>query len=89
VDFAILGDAEECCGMPAYWSGHREVFTEIAADRVQRFDDLGVETIVAASGSCLGAMRSKYPEYARSPRAHVVHATEFLARLIEEGDLLD
>ncbi len=87
VDFAILGDAEDCCGMPAYWTGHRDVFRKIAADRAQRFDDLGVETIVAASGSCLGAMRSKYPEYARRPRAQVVHATELLARLIEEGKL--
>jgi Fe-S oxidoreductase len=87
VDFAILGDAERCCGMPAYWSGHRDVFTKIAADTARRFDDLGTETIVVASGSCLGAMRSKYPEYARRPRAHVVHATEFLARLIDEGKL--
>jgi len=87
VDFAILGDAEDCCGMPAYWTGHRDVFTKIAADRAQRFDDLGAETIVATSGSCLGAMRSKYPEYARRPRANLVHATEFLARLIEEGKL--
>ena len=84
VDFAVLADAEDCCGMPAYWTGHRDVFTKIAADRAQRFDDLGAETIVTASGSCLGAMRSKYPEYARRPRAQVVHATEFLARLIEE-----
>ena len=87
VDFAILGDAEKCCGMPAYWTGHRDVFTKIAADTARHFDDLGAETIVVASGSCLGAMRSKYPEYARRPRAHVVHATEFLARLIEEGKL--
>ena len=87
VDFAILGDAEDCCGMPAYWTGHSDVFTQIAAERAQRFDDLGVETIVTASGSCLGAMRSKYPEYARGPRAHLVHATELLAQLIEEEKL--
>jgi Fe-S oxidoreductase len=87
VDFAIFGDAEECCGLPAYWTGHREVFAKIAAERAQRFDDLGAETIVAASGSCLGAMRSKYPEYARRPRADVVHATELLAGLIGEGKL--
>ena len=87
VDFAIQGDVEDCCGLPAYWTGHREVFARIAADRAQRFDDLGVETIIAASGSCLGAMRSKYPEYARRPRAQVVHATELLARLIEEERL--
>jgi Fe-S oxidoreductase len=87
VDFAILGDAESCCGMPAYWTGHSDVFSKIAGDRVQRFDDLGAETIVTASGSCLGAMRSKYPEYARRPRAQVLHATELLAQLIEAGKL--
>jgi Fe-S oxidoreductase len=87
VDFAILGDAEGCCGMPAYWTGHGDVFTRVATERVQRVDELEAETIVAASGSCLGAMRSKYPEYARRPRAQVVHATELLAGLIEEGKL--
>jgi Fe-S oxidoreductase len=87
VDFTILGDEEDCCGLPAYWTGHRDLFSRIAAARAERFDDLGVDTIVATSGSCLGAMRSKYPEYARGPRAQVIHATELLARLIEEGKL--
>jgi Fe-S oxidoreductase len=87
VDFAILGEAERCCGLPAYWTGHRDLFTGIATDEAGRLDDLGAETIVTTSGSCLGAMRSKYPEYARSPRARVVHATEFLAELIEKGGL--
>jgi Fe-S oxidoreductase len=32
-------------------------------------------------------MHAKYPEYARRPQAQVVHATELLARLIEEGKL--
>jgi Fe-S oxidoreductase len=88
IDFAILGDAEGCCGLPAYWTGHRDLFTRIAAETAQRFDDLQARTIVVASGSCLGAIRSKYPEYARAPRAEVLHATEFLARLIEKGRLL-
>jgi Fe-S oxidoreductase len=87
VDFAVLGDAEGCCGLPAYWTGHRDIFARTAADTARRFDKSGAETIVTASGSCLGAIRSKYPEYARRPRAQVVHATEFLARLIEEGRL--
>jgi Fe-S oxidoreductase len=32
-------------------------------------------------------MRSKYPEYARAPKARVVHATEFIAQLITDGSL--
>jgi Fe-S oxidoreductase len=87
VDFAVLGDEEGCCGLPAYWTGYRDLFTRIADETAGRFDGSGAETIVTVSGSCLGAVRSKYPEYARSPRAQVVHATEFLARLIEEGRL--
>jgi Fe-S oxidoreductase len=73
--------------MPAYWTGHCDVFAKVAAARSERFDELGVETIVVTSGSCLGALRSKYPEYARGPRARVVHATELLERLIEDGKL--
>jgi Fe-S oxidoreductase len=92
LDFAVLGDAEGCCGLPAYWTGHRDVFTKIADDTTRRFDATGAQTIIATSGSCLGAMRSKYPEYAstpqaQAPQARVLHATESLARLIEEGKL--
>jgi Fe-S oxidoreductase len=87
VDFAILGDAEGCCGLPAYWTGHRYVFAEIASDVTWRLNRLGAEKIVTTSGSCLGAMRSKYPEYARGLHPEVLHATEFLAKLIE-GDSL-
>lgn len=87
VDVGILGDAEPCCGLPAYWMNHRDQFAEIASRNTSLFEGLGVKTIVIASGSCLGAIRSKYPEYARSPEVEVVHATEFLSRLIGEGIL--
>ncbi len=87
VDFAILGEEESCCGLPAYWTGHRDLFTSIATRAVRRLDELGAQTIVTVSGSCLGAIRSKYPEYASAPRARVLHATELLARLVEEGKL--
>ena len=87
VDFAVLNEAEPCCGLPAYWAGHRGAFGRLADAVVERLDALGASTIVAASGSCLGAMRSKYPEYARAPRGRIVHASEFLARLIDAGKL--
>jgi Fe-S oxidoreductase len=46
-----------------------------------------INTVVTVSGSCLGALRSKYPEYARAPKAGVMHATEFLAQLIKDKRL--
>ncbi len=87
VNVGILGEKEPTCGLPAYWTGHRDAFSAIAAETTSLLDPLGVKTIVVASGSCLGAFRSKYPEYAKAPAAEVLHATEFLWRLIDEGRL--
>ncbi len=87
VDVGILGEQEPSCGLPAYWTGYRDLFAGIASGTTSLLDGLGVKSIVVVSGSCLGAFRSKYPEYAKAPDAEVVHATEFLWRLIEEKRL--
>jgi len=87
VDVGTLGEREPCCGLPAYWTGYRDVFTGMASDAVSLLDGLGVKTIVAVSGSCLGAFRSKVPEYATAPAAETVHATEFLWKLIQDKAL--
>jgi heterodisulfide reductase subunit D len=86
VDFGIMQN-EICCGLPAYWTGHRDTFVKIANNLVNLLDDMKIQTIVTLSGSCLGALRSKYPEYARAPQSQVLHATEFLAQLIKNGRL--
>jgi heterodisulfide reductase subunit D len=87
VDVGTLGIEEPCCGLPAYWTGYRHEFSRIASDVVSRVDRLGVRTVVVVSGSCLGSFRSKIPEVARTPDTEVVHATEFLWRLIQEKKL--
>jgi Fe-S oxidoreductase len=87
VDFGVLEENEMSCGLPAYWTGHRDVFANTANHLVDVLDGTGVETVVVLSGSCLGAFRSKYPEYARAPKARILHVTEFLARLIADKRL--
>ncbi len=87
VDFGILGDKEPCCGLQAYWAGFRDVYSETAKANAALIDGLGVKTVVITSGSCLGSFRSKYPEYARSLKANVIHATEILADLIDKGKI--
>ena len=87
VDFGILRENETSCGLPAYWTGHRDVFANTANHLVDMLDDMKIETVVVLSGSCLGAFRSKYPEYARAPKAKVLHITEFLAQLIADNRL--
>jgi len=87
MDAGVLGDQEPGPGLPAYWTGHREIFAERARRNLDRIDGLGVRTVVAVSGSCLGAFRSKYPEVAGSLRTETLHATELLDRLIAGGRL--
>jgi len=87
VDFGVLEENEMSCGLPAYWTGHRDVFANTANHLVDVLDDMEVETVVVLSGSCLGAFRSKYPEYARAPKARILHITEFLAQLIADNRL--
>ena len=87
VDFGVLEQNEMSCGLPAYWTGHRGVFANTANHLVDMLDDMEIETVVVLSGSCLGAFRSKYPEYARAPKAKILHITEFLAQLIADNRL--
>jgi len=87
VDVGILGDEETSCGLTAYWTGYRDVFTKTAEKTAKAFNKLNVKTVVTVSGSCLGTFRSKYPEYASALTAKVLHASEFLWELIQERRL--
>jgi Fe-S oxidoreductase len=78
----VLPD-EACCGLPAYWTGHRDLFKRAGAAAARRAEDFGASQTVALSGSCLGAYRSKIPAYTGEGVAGVLHATEFLWSLVE------
>jgi len=87
VTVGILGDAEPCCGIPAYWAGYRDLFAEMADKNASILDRTPADKVVVACGSCLGAIRGKYPEYARATGANVISAMEGLAMSIESGRL--
>ncbi len=86
-DFGILGDIDLDSGIEAYWTGHRQVFEEQARQVVDLLDNTGVKTIVTLCGEDLGMLRSKYPRYIRTPKARVVHASEYLLPLIQKRRL--
>ena len=87
VDFAILGDQESCCGLPAYWSGFADTFTQAAHKAGTAMERSGAKTVVCVCGACLGAMRSKFPAYGVQVDVEILHATEFLERLIKKRRL--
>ena len=87
VHFGVLGTSEPDSGLEAYWTGRRQAFEDQARRFVELLDRSGARTIVTLCGEDLGALRSKYPRYARAPKAGVEHASEFLLRLIRAGRL--
>jgi heterodisulfide reductase subunit D len=86
IDFGILADEPES-SIEAYWTGQRHIFTKQAQMVVDQLDQSGVKTIVTLCGEDLGMLRSKYPRYYRAPKGRVLHASEFLLPLIQNGRL--
>lgn len=87
VDISTAGELEHCCGLPFYWKGNRDYFRFAASSIARLLRESGVQRVIVLSGSCLGAMRSKYAEYGVELGVEVVHATEVLAELFLEGRL--
>jgi Fe-S oxidoreductase len=85
VDFGILGTRESCCGESIRKTGREDLWKQLARDNVKAFIDAGVRRIVVASPHCYHAFKNEYPEL--MVRFEVVHMSQFLLGLIEQGRL--
>jgi heterodisulfide reductase subunit D len=88
VDFTTMGGQEWCCGYPLYGAGMKDLVSELAIHNVERVKELGSKKLVATCPSCYYAWTHVYPEFVELPfDLEILHATEYLARLIEEGEI--
>ncbi len=85
VDFAVLGPRERCTGDPARRMGHEYLFQTLAEKNVETLGHAGVTKIVASCAHCFNTLANEYPDY--GGRYEVVHHSELLAGLIEDGRL--
>jgi Fe-S oxidoreductase len=85
VDFGILGSRESCCGESIRKAGDEEVFRTLARNNIKTFIDNGVKRIVVSSPHCYHTFANEYPEF--MVNFEIVHITQFLSQLIEEGRL--
>jgi len=86
VDFGILTDEPES-GIELFWTGQHEFFESQARLAVDQLDNSNAKIIVTLCGEDLGMLRSKYPRIGHTPKAKVVHASEFLLQLIQKRKL--
>ena len=87
VKFAILGENEMCCGNPLVSSGQAEAFESVAKHNVAAFKEAGAKQVVTSCACGYNVLKFDYPKVVGALDFEVVHITEVLARLIEEGRL--
>jgi len=85
VSFGILGAEESCCGESIRKAGNEEVFRSLAKQNIKTFIDRGVKRILVSSPHCYETFKNEYPEF--MVKFEVVHITELLLELIEQGRL--
>ena len=85
VDFGILGSKENCCGESIRKTGDEELFKRLARENIKNFIDNGVRKILVSSPHCYHTFKNEYPEF--MVNFEVVHITQYLSELINEGRL--
>jgi Fe-S oxidoreductase len=85
VDFAVLGDAETCCGDPARRAGYEFQFQIMVEENIEVFKSHGIKEIVTSCPHCYNTIKNEYPQYGGNFK--VVHYTQLIADLIRQGKL--
>ncbi|WP_030170765.1 (Fe-S)-binding protein [Spirillospora albida] len=85
VKFAVLGPMEACTGDPARRLGMEFVFQMLGQQNVETLNEMGAKKIVATCPHCFNTLANEYPQIGGN--YEVVHHTQLLAHLVEEGKL--
>lgn len=80
-----FGGADLCCGGPLYYAGDMEGF-EKAAQRLQsEIRKMGLRTVTTDCPNCMKMMTEVYAEVGIDLGVEMLHTTEFLDGILEEG----
>lgn len=85
IEFAVLGQEESCTGDPAKRAGNEFVFQMQALTNIEVLNAYEVKRIVTACPHCFNTLKNEYP--ALGGNYQVMHHTQFLKQLLQEGRL--
>lgn len=85
VEFAVLGTEEGCTGDPAKRAGNEFLFQMQAMTNIEVMNAYEVKKIVTACPHCFNTIKNEYPGLGGN--YEVVHHTQFLKQLLNEGRL--
>ncbi|MHB8859067.1 MAG: (Fe-S)-binding protein [Thermoleophilia bacterium] len=85
VDFTVMGENEWCCGYPLIVGGMRDETEELMAHNIEAIGKIGAKTMVFSCPSCYHTFRDDYLDLGG---IEMLHHTQYLKRLIDEGKLV-
>lgn len=83
VDFAILGPEETCTGDSARRIGNEYLFQTLAKQNIETMNKYKFKTVLAQCPHCFNTIKNEYPQFGGN--YEVMHHTDYIARLIEQG----
>ena len=85
VNFGLLGNEEICCGDAARRIGNEHLFQTMARQNIQVLKSHGVKHIITHCPHCFNVLKNEYPQLGGEFK--VVHHSQFLAELVQQGRL--
>jgi len=85
ISFAILGNEESCTGDAARRAGNEFLFQMSALQNIEVLNGYEVQKIVTACPHCYNTLKNEYPKL--GGHYEVIHHTQLISKLIEEGKL--
>jgi len=83
VSFAVLGTEESCTGDPAKRAGNEFLFQMQAVSNIEVMNAYEIKKVVTACPHCFNTIKNEYSGLGGN--YEVVHHTQFLKQLFEEG----
>jgi Fe-S oxidoreductase len=85
VNYAVLGQNEQCTGDSARRAGREDIFFGLATANVEILNEIKPKRIVTTCPHCLHTIKNEYPAFGGSYT--VLHHTQLINELVGEGKL--
>ena len=81
INYAVLGDKENCTGDSARRAGREDLFIELASRNIELLNQVNADRIVTTCPHCLHSLKNEYPDFGGN--FQVIHHSQFLVELMK------
>jgi len=85
VNFAVLGQNEQCTGDSARRAGREDIFFGLASANVEILNEVKPKRIVTTCPHCLHTIRNEYPAFGGN--YEIIHHTQLINELVGAGKI--